>query len=331
MAITTYGDISQRTAYYAAATMLAHGEPVVVLGKFGQNRAVPRNKSKAVKFRRALPFAVNTTPLVEGVTPKTHKIRYEDVPVTLQQYGDVAELSDIVYDTIEDAVLNDMAALSGENAAEVMETVAWGVVKAGTNKFYANGSARNAVNTPISLNKQRAVIRALRRNRAKPITEILSGSSDSNTTPIEGGFIALGHTDLEPDIRNLPGFVPTAKYGTRRVLDSNELGSVEGVRYILSPLFEPYPDAGGAASGMRSTSGTAADVYPLIVLGKDAWAHVPLAGQDRIIPSVINPNKIDKSDPLGQRGYVGWKALYAAVILNDAWMAVLEVAATELV
>ena len=140
MAITTYGDISQRTAYYAAATMLAHAEPIIVLGKFGQTRPLPKNKAKHVKFRRAIPFPINLTPLVEGVTPKTHKIRFEDVPATLQQYGDVAELTDVVADTIEDPVLNEMSALSGENAAETMEMVAYNIIKAGTNKFWANGA-----------------------------------------------------------------------------------------------------------------------------------------------------------------------------------------------
>ncbi len=331
MAITTYGDISQRTAYYAAATMLAHAEPIIVLGKFGQNRPLPKNKAKQVKFRRAIPFPVNLTPLVEGVTPQSHKIRFEDVPVVLQQYGDVAELTDVVADTSEDPVLMEMSGLSGENAAEVMEMVAWGVLKAGTNKFWANGNARTAVNTVLSLNMQHAIIRSLRRNRARPLTEILSGSGDSNTTPIEGGYIALSHTDLEHDIRNIPGFVPVAEYGSRRPLVPEELGSVENVRYIVSPLLEPYLDAGGAAGAtVRSTSGINADVYPMVFLAKDAWGHVPLVGQDRIEPSVINPDKKDKSDPLGQRGYVGWKAMYAAVVLNEAWMAVLEVAVTNL-
>ncbi|KKL70933.1 hypothetical protein LCGC14_2099990, partial [marine sediment metagenome] len=37
-----------------------------------------------------------------------------------------------------------------------------------------------------------------------------------------------------------------------------------------------------------------------------------------------------KSDPLGQRGYVGWKTWHAIVILNQVWMARLEVCVTDL-
>jgi len=329
---TKYGDISPRTAYHAMAMMLAHAEPIIVLGKFGQTKPLPRNTANKAKFRRPVPFAVNTTPIVEGVTPAAHKISYEDVPVSLNQYADLVEISDVVADTHEDPVLNDASMLSGENAAETTEMIAYGVVKAGTNKFYAAAAdtARGDVNTAITLNRQHAIIRNLRNNRAKPITRILSGSPNYNTKPVEGGFIAMGHTDLEHDIRALNGFVPVAEYGSRQPLCPEELGSVENTRYILSPLFEPYADAGDTAGTMKSTTGTNADVYPVVYMGQDAWGHVPLAGRDRITPTVINPSTIDKSDPLGQRGYVGWKAYYAAVVLNEAWMAVLEVAVTDL-
>ena len=47
-------------------------------------------------------------------------------------------------------------------------------------------------------------------------------------------------------------------------------------------------------------------------------------------PKVINPETIDKSDPLGQRGYVGWKMYFAALILNEAWVQRIEVGVTDL-
>ncbi len=332
MATTTYGDISQRTAYHAAAVMLAHAEPVIVLGKFGQTKPVPKNTANKVKFRRPVPYAINTTPLVEGVTPVAHKISYEDVPVTLYQFGDLAELTDVIADTAEDPVLNDMSMLAGENAAETTETVCYGVIKAGTNKFYgaSTDTARTDVNDAISVNRQHAVVRALRANRAKPVTRMLSGSLNYGTSPIEGGYIAFAHTDLEHDIRALSGFVSVAEYGSRTPLCPEELGSVQNVRYILSPLLVPYESAGGTPGSMKSTNGSAADVYPVIFIGMDAYGHVPLAGKDSITPSVINPSTLDKSDPLGQRGYVGWKTYYNAVVLNESWMAVMEVAVTAL-
>jgi N4-gp56 family major capsid protein len=128
--------------------------------------------------------------------------------------------------------------------------------------------------------------------------------------------------------------VPVAKYGTRSTISEYEIGTVEGVRYILSPELAAFADAGGAKAGsgttMVSTSGTSADVYPVIFLGQDCFAQVPLKGEEAITPMVLNPGKPSKSDPMAQRGYVSWKTYYAAVILQDLWMARLEVAVTLL-
>jgi N4-gp56 family major capsid protein len=57
---------------------------------------------------------------------------------------------------------------------------------------------------------------------------------------------------------------------------------------------------------------------------------VPLKGQSAMTPTVLNPGTPSKSDPLGQRGYVGWKTWFNAVRLNETWMSRLEVAASNL-
>jgi len=77
--MNTYGDISQRTAVWAAVEMLAHAEPILVLSKYGQPKPMPKNKANAVKFRRPIPYTVSTTTLTEGVTPASQNMRYEDV------------------------------------------------------------------------------------------------------------------------------------------------------------------------------------------------------------------------------------------------------------
>ena len=129
---TTYGDINQRTAAWAATEMLRHAEPVLVLTKFGSSKPMPKNKSETVKFRRPIPFSAATTPLQEGVTPTAQKMQYEDVQATMQQYGRPIEITDYVNDLAEDPVLKDASMLAGEQQALTQEMVIWGVVKAGT-------------------------------------------------------------------------------------------------------------------------------------------------------------------------------------------------------
>ena len=325
-----YGSISQRTAAWAATEMLAHAEPVAVLSKFGQSKPLPKNKADNVKFRRPVPFAAATTPLTEGVTPTAQAMSYEDVPVTIAQYGAVVQITDKVNDLAEDPVLKDASMLCGEQAGDTVEAITWGVVKGGTNVIYGNGTARAQVNTAVSLNKLRAAARFLMAQRAKRLTKMLSGSTNFETKPIEAAYVAFGHTDMEADIRNLAGFTLVAAYGSRQPLCPEEVGSVESIRIILTPMLTPVLDAGSSTLNGMKTSGTKADVYPLVIIGQEAYGLVPLKGANAITPSVINPDVKTKDDPLGQRGYVGWKTYFAAVRLNEAWLVRCEFAVTNL-
>jgi N4-gp56 family major capsid protein len=326
---TVYGDISWRVGVYAEREMLKHAEPVLILTKMGKISPLPDKSSTTVKFRRPIPFAVSTVPLAEGVTPTPQKMNYEDVSVQVKQYGAVTELSDVILDTAEDPILRDVTMLHGEQAGATAEQIVYAAVKGGTNVFYANGASRSAVNTAITLNKQRAVTRALARQKAKPLTRILGPSVNVDTHPVAAGYIAVGHTDCDSDIRNLAGFKPIEEYGARTLVSPYEIGSVETVRYVLSPDLAPFLDAGGAKGAMVSTTGTSADVYPILYFGMDAFGVVPLKGMNSLTPVVVNP-KPAAGDPLGQRGTVGHKFMMAAVILNELWMARLEVAVTAL-
>ncbi len=265
--LTTYGVINQRTAAWAATQMLKHAEPVIVLGKFGMIKEMPRNKADTVKFRRPVPFSAATVPLAEGVTPTSQRMAYEDVQVPLKQYGRPIEITDVVVDLAEDPVLSDASMLAGEQAALTSEMIIYGVIKAGTNVFYTNGTSRSAVNTAITLNKQRAVTRALKAQKAAKLRNILGSSPNFGTKAIEASYIAVAHTDLEADLRGLAGFVPVAEYGQRTPVAPEEIGSVEDVRYVLSPELTAFADGGGTKGSMVSTSGTSADVYPFMYIG----------------------------------------------------------------
>lgn len=340
---TVYGDISPRTAAFAVSELLKRGMPYLVLEKFGQTFPIPNNSTKVAKFRRyflsgstgsagdgnpANPFNVPlaTTPLIEGVTPSGKNLLNQDYTATLNQYGDYTTITDVIQDTHEDNVLKAMTEVLGEQAAQTIETTRYNVLKAGTNVFWSNGGVRTAVNTPVSLALQRQVTTALTRQNAKMITSVVASNPNYRTEPIEAAFIGLIHPDLETDVRTMSGFIPTKQYGTVTPWE-NEIGSVERVRYLTSTIFAPFTDAGGAKGLMRSTTGTSADVYPILYLARDAYGIVPLKGKDALTPMVVNP-KPAAGDPLAQRGTVGWKAYQATVILNDSWMVRAEVAAT---
>lgn len=333
MSGNVYADsnFSPRTNVFASAQMLSFAEAVTILPKFALTKPMPKNKTDTIKFRRPVPFSKVTVPLAEGVTPTVNSMTYEDVSATLLEWGDLFGITSKIADTHEDPVLQDMTMLCGDQAEKTLEGIIWGKLVAGTSVFYSNGSARTDVNTPISINDVRKVVRYLQSMKAQKITMILDGSPDFNTTPIEAAYVGFTHTNMQADIRALPGFVPVAQYGSQKTLCPQEFGTVEDVRFITSPEFDAFADAGGLDGNVvLSTTGTSADVYPVVIVGKEAFATVPLKGMGTIVPTILNPDQKDKSDPLGQRGYVGWKTWFIALILNQTWMSRIEAAASEL-
>lgn len=331
MTITNRSGVSQRTALWAVQEMLAHAEPCYVLSKMGKTLPIPKNKASTAKFRRPVPFSASTVPLQEGVTPTAQAMTYEDVSVTLNQYGNFVTVTDRVEDECEDPVLQNATEMLGEQAGSSVEQIIYNAIKGGTTVSYANGSARTDVNTPITLAKQRAMVRTLKRNKAKKITKILAPGPNYHSFAVEAAYVAVGHTDLEPDIRGLQGFTPVAEYANRQPISEYEIGSVEDVRYVLTPDIGVVADGGGAKAGsgttMVSTTGTSADVYLILFLGMDCFGQVPLKGRFSLTPTVVRAQPSD-SDPLGQRSHVGYKFTFAALILNESWMGRLEVAAT---
>ena len=333
--MNTYGDISPRTAAFAAKRLLERGQYLMVTERFGQVDPQGKNKTKTRKWRRYESLPRATSPLAEGVPPAGQKLTYTDIEVTLEQYGDMVELTDVIMDTHEDDVLKQSMDLCGEQAAETVEVLRINVLKAGTNVFYANGAAtRIALASAPLRGDLRRIVRAFKRNKAREISQIISASAKISTEAVAPAFFALGHTDLDSDIRSMSGFVPVEKYSDSSKAMEGEIGKVEGVRFILTPLFEPWAAAATTASTQTTyltngASGTgSADVYPLIVVARDAYGIVPLQGKNAVTPMVLNPGTPSKSDPLGQVGYVSWKSWQASVILNELWIARLECLAT---
>jgi len=329
--INVYGDITPRTAGKAMPGFLMRALPYLVLEKYLDMKPLPSNSTKVAIFRRYEALAKATTPLVEGVTPQGKNVMKTDYQVSLQQFGDFVQLTDQIADFHEDPVLQEYIGITAEQAAQTLETLRYNVLKAGTNVFYSNGTQTSDVNTKITDGMLSKITRGFKRQNVGYITQQTASTPNYGTVSVRAGFVALIHPDCEEDVRGLTGFKDAVDYGAKVPVDSFEIGAVKDVRFVRSTLFESYPDAGGAKGSMVSTSGTSADVYPIIFLGAHAAASVPLKGKGAITaPIVRNPGTISDSDKLGQRGHVGWKAYFGAVILNQLFMAVAKVAATDL-
>lgn len=348
-----YSTVSSRNLIRAAQGMLKHAEPITVLGDFGSQREMPQNQTDTLVFRRCLPFGAvaagttiegtaryqgtpvvdpNSFVLAEGTTPNANTITFQDVQVTLQNYGILYKYSSKVELMYEDDIPAEMVKQVGETMAEVLELIRYGVLKAGSTVIYANGSSRSAVNSPISLNTLRKTTRTIESNRGKRVTSRIAPGVNFGTRAVQPSYLVFVHTDVVADVRNLPGFTKVEEYGSFKPVHDREFGACEEYRFISSPLFAPFLAAGAAVgtTGMLSVGAANLDIYPCLVLAEDAWGQVALKGKSAVTPISLKPSNVNHANPLGMFGFVGANLWFNCLRLNEAWMARIEVAVTAL-
>lgn len=357
MPIQNYGLSEERTGQ-SLGRMLAHAEPMCILGILGQKDDRKRNTGVKTIYRRWLPkggttsapnqFVQNGTgdrtaayvaqhQTSDGITPMAETITPQDIEVDQKEFGIVYGFTNRTTEMSEDPIPEVMETFVGERIGLVREWTLFGVLKGCTNKFYGGtGTSRATVNGRLSLSGLRRIERSLKANHAKPARKLLQpipAKGEYGTAPVDSCYPVFISSDLASDARDLPNFIPKEKYlGGMKPL-SGELGSCEEFRFLVSPELVAVQDSGAAVAStvpaLLSTTGTSADVYQVIVGSAESWGHLGLELDEDDI-SLVPTKQKDKTDVLGQRGYVGALFKYNAVRLNEGQMAVYEVAASAL-
>lgn len=334
--MTKYGDIPNRVGIFAVAGLLKKALPTMIMQRWGQVTSLPKHKGDTVKWRRYERFAARMAPLAEGVPPAAQALRSRDYQATLQQYGGVVALTDRAVDYSEDSPLERATEGCREQFSETEERLTIEIVKASANRYYAgSATGRSTVNDKIKRGDLLKIKRGFERANVQKMNQMIMPTPNVSTHGIPETYIALCHTDLKPDISSCTGFIAVAEYADPRKAVQGEVGTVDEFRFICSNLFTPWEAEGAAGNVYLSNrcsvpSGTTAkcDVYPVIVMGRDAYGVVRLQGKDACDIKVVQPETPDSSDPLGQRGSVGWKFYFAGAILFEDACAVLHVACT---
>lgn len=324
-----------RTTVYAELDLLERARPQLVLDLAADKKPIPANKAETITFRRAVNVAAHLNKVTEGVNPASRGLAYEDVSGTLGEYAEIFEITSRMRELGEDNAIRDSSDVLADLVANIKEAVSWAAYIAGTNVIWAAGVAsRSDVLAPVSLGDMEEAVRSLMASKAARFTTVDHGGLNEGTFPIEAAFYTYAHTDLHPDFRMLPGFRTTAEYGAKKIVSEYEFGAIENMRILSTPQLTPVTDAGASLAGanVKSTTGSVADVYLILVCGKHAFGTVDLKGAGKAGYGGVKINVLSgasKSDPTDQRSYVACRWWDLKLILNDEWVVRVEVACTD--
>jgi len=245
-------------------------------------RTLNRQMGAAIVLRRWLTPSVDATPAPEGTQKEARNLVPNDYTGTMLRYTERIQVSRYDYDLHPwDAVKGGTQRMR-ELVVSTRERVRANSMVGGPNRIYNSAAvtARNQVNGAISPGRLQTVVRSLERAKAMLMTDVIGGQNKEGTAPVEGAYYAFTHSDLQPDLRALPGFQVVAQYPSGMTKNFREFGAFQNIRFFTTPEFPYYPGAGAATATMLATGGNT-DVYPIVVCGQEAFTSVKLNGDGR--------------------------------------------------
>lgn len=370
-------DFANRQQKYFSRELLKALTFNLKLGRFGLSKELPANSGAAtIRFfrpRRAKKGTATTGPrqLAVGtpqsgqtgatfsgdgttLTPRSGGATIGYVDITLQQRGDLTDISDIVraidlFDTLsintkvmgEDAALDfdfvcSHAICSKAGTADADGTA--NPIPTGQTTLYGSNNTferfAGVVNTLNSVNDW-ASLAGLSPSQAKltraahigMVTRLRGVSGVPAVPQIGGRYVALVPPEVMNDLRQESTWIASAVQNMNRAagtLDQWVEFELDGCKFVehTSPFIEAAVGDGGGGYGVYGAStgnDVSKNIYSCIYLG-DQFFGVPKlsgmrAGSDPRAPSIIILDKADKADPLNQITTLGWKAFYQAGLL----------------
>lgn len=336
-----FGDLTPLEAGYLMTKQLEPGKSCMAFEPFGQDFIVPAHNTLTALFRRyeELPVDLEKLTMLEGVLPEAGTFSTTDIIVNLFQLGGWIPYTDLIEDAMTDPVVQRLVARQGQQCCEAIEkNRALGFMGANSVFYPGSALARDEVTAELGTALVDRIVAWLWAMKASPVTSVVRSTVEYGRVSIPHAFIGFAHPYVEPAVRDLTGFKGIEDYGTLPAWDM-EIGFARGVRWMRSNALEAWVDAGGAAGSMRSTSGSNADVFPVIIMGEDYFGKVshklyPAKNADAkgqmlaspVSPIIVKP-RAAPGNWLGQLGSVGWKTLTAFTLLNQLFGCKVEVAA----
>jgi len=145
------------------------------------------------------------------------------------------------------------------------------------------------------------------------IKKAVAKLEDQEAPPFEDGYYhaIIPRGGMKYDFMNDTEYINLKHYAAPKDLYRNLVGEFSGVRFHETTV--PYRHTAGTIGTYVST----AVPRMISMFGKWAFGNVKLAGKDQQF--YINPPESTTTNPLKMFGTMGWKNVYAPLVLNGAW------------
>lgn len=307
--------------------LLLRVNPAAIHLLFADKAQLPQNVgTQTIKFRRYSNLTNATSALTEGTVPSAKTLSVTDVTGLLAQYGTYVKIFDRLAGYTAESIFGVSGDILGDNAAQTFDVIARDVIFAGSTVEYASdSSARVSINAgdTLALSDIQAAVLTLKGNNARQFTSIAQGTDQVGTSPIRASYFGFVHTSVRNILKGLTGFTEAHKYPSTVTPLANELGEIEGVRWIETTNGKVFAGSGASAIDVYASLIVAQGFYGITEPGgpsANGGPPSPLALQ--FIAKPFNTG--DKADPLNQKATSGWKADFITVILNQAFGVRLE-------
>ncbi len=247
-----------KTFYDKALITLA--TPALVHDQFGQHRPIPSGSGKTIEFRKFNTLGKAMTAIQEGVTPAGNKLSVSPVTVTVDQYGDYIEMTDLFELTSIDNVIMEATRVLADQAGRTVDTVVRNVLLGGTNVNYCPAQGEDFLYTE---NTSRSTLDGTSLLSVKEVFRAAAQLRAQNAPTFDGSYVAIIHPYVAYDLMQEAGdrFIDIAKYANPEALLTGEIGTLGGVRFVQTSEAKIYygDDLSTAARNLTVSSYSASD------------------------------------------------------------------------
>lgn len=268
---------------YIAQETLPLARRQLVAYQFGDPETLPKGRGTsftATRYNRVpLPFQ----PLSEGVPPNGQTMTIGQVTVTLQQWGDRINITDVAEMTIKHPIMNEAKKIIALQTAELLERNTFNTYGGFTQVNYVNSrGSRGALVAGDVLNTyeiSRAYVQLVNLGAPRYMGDEMTntklaadagGAKASDSPRSRPHYVAICHPFVEGDLTQNSTFVLAASYSDINRLYNYEIGEWHGIRFCSTNLCPTFTGVATLSGTAATTGALATNTYFVTITASDS-------------------------------------------------------------